>query len=229
MKFSAKRRILRLNNPVNLLTLKLESQMFEKLIETAKTSDSLSGVSFADVFDSALNSFLGGDSNDVCSVSDDEPQDVGNMKVSDRMVKFIEEHEGFSATAYRGVDSWNRTIGYGHVEADGENIAPLTQSEAEQLLRNDLKEYEASVNKEFKGVKLTQSQFDALTSFAYNLGANIWSKTPKLVSDIKSGAPADVIKADMENCAHVGGKLVRGLVNRRNDEWEVFANGNYSA
>lgn len=211
-------------NSVDLLMLKLESRMFSKLCESVKTANSdVTGVTFDDMLDCAC----GGVSASTAGV-DTEVCDAGEMKVSDEMVKFIEEHEGFSATAYNGVDSWNSTIGYGHVITGGENIDMLTRSSAEELLREDLKSCEASVRREFKGTKLTQNQFDALVSFAYNLGANIWSRTPKLVSDIKSGASADVIKADFENCAKCNGRVVQGLVNRRLDEWNVFANGIYA-
>ncbi|HEX2937936.1 MAG TPA: lysozyme [Ruminiclostridium sp.] len=211
-------------NSVNLMTLQLESQMFEKLCESVKTASNYTpSVSFSDMLDSSINGLSGA----IPEVSG-QTSDAGGMTVSDNMVKFIEEHEGFASTAYRGVDSWNQTTGYGHVITAGENIGPLTQAGAESLLRNDLKKYEASVNEEFKGVNLTQGQFDALTSFAYNLGENIWSKTPKLVSDIKSGASADVIKADMENCAHCNGQVLQGLVNRRMDEWKVYAYGDYN-
>jgi Phage lysozyme. len=214
-------------NSVNLLTMQLESKMLESLMKSTKMESNLSSsVSFSDMLDSAINGLSG--ENLTAPVDNSETHDAGTMTVSDNMIKFIEEHEGFSSTAYRGVDSWNRTIGYGHVERAGEHFETLTKSEAEQLLRNDLKKYEASVNKEFAGVNLTQSQFDALVSFSYNLGANIWSKTPKLVSDIKSGAPLDVIREDMLRCSHVGGKVVQGLLNRRYDEWKVFAFGDYS-
>jgi Phage-related lysozyme (muraminidase) len=162
-------------------------------------------------------------------VSSDTASVAGGMAVSDNMVKFIERHEGFSSTGYRGVDSWNVTTGYGHVVKPGENIGPLTPAGAETLLRSDLTGCEASVNKEFAGCALTQGQFDALTGFAMGLGTNIWSETPKLVSDIKSGAPDDVIESDFRNCSKCGGQVVQGLVNRREAEFRVFAYGDYSA
>lgn len=208
-------------------------QLFDTVDKNTYGSDSGSVVSFSDILDSAVSQLEGTGTDNLLSglntaASDTSASDAGNMTVSDNMVKFIEEHEGFSSTAYNGADSWNRTIGYGHVESSGENISSISKTDAEKLLRSDLKKYESSVNSEFAGVNLSQGQFDSLVSFAYNLGANIWSKTPKLTSDIKSGASLDEIKTDMENCSHCGGNVLTGLLKRRDDEWNVYAYGNYN-
>jgi lysozyme len=220
-----------LSNSIDLMMIKLESQMFNKLCESCAAgaaAGNANGISFSDVLNNAIGDTASCTADVAGTFDSGEPRDAGEMTVSDNMVKFIEEHEGFASTPYCGIDYWNQTVGYGHVITDGEIIGPLTQESAETLLRNDLKTYEESVNKEFKGVKLTQAQFDSLVSFAYNLGANIWSSTPKLVADIKNGAPADVIKSDFENCDHCGGVAVQGLLNRRNDEWKVYAYGDYT-
>lgn len=151
----------------------------------------------------------------------------GKMTYSDNLIRFIQNHEGFSATPYRGVDYQNRTVGYGHVVEAGENLEYLSQSDATQLLENDLQPCVDSVNKEFAGVKLTQPQFDCLVSFSFGLGTNIWNKVPKLTSDIKSGASAETLKQDFEHCSYCNGKQVQGLFNRRTDEWKMFVSGEY--
>ncbi len=150
---------------------------------------------------------------------------AGNMTISDTGVQFIEDHEGYSATAYRGADAQNETIGYGHVIQSGENFSSLTKTQATSLLENDLSTYEDSVNKEFSGTKLTQNQFDALVSLSYNLGTNIWSKAPTLTNDIKSGASASTLKTDFERLSYCNGKQLQGLLNRRDDEWSLFTSG----
>lgn len=246
-----------LSNSVDMMMIRLESQMLNQLTQSLRTASdsnsSATGLSFSDLLSNALgqdstvadtSDYSGGTTamsallqspyslygvSAPAAVSSDTASTAGGMTVSDNMVKFIERHEGFSSTGYRGVDSWNVTTGYGHVVQPSENIGPLTQSSAETLLRSDLESCEASVNKEFAGCNLNQGQFDALTGFAFGLGNNIWSKTPKLVSDIKSGASSDVIQSDFLNCAKCGGQVVQGLVNRREAEFQVFANGNYSA
>lgn len=148
------------------------------------------------------------------------------MGVSDSLVQFIKDHEGFSPTPYRGVDSWNLTIGYGHVIEPGENYAFLTEDQATDLLKQDLAVFIASVDKEFQGVNLRQSQIDALVSLCYNLGPNIWGSI-NLTNDVKTSAPADVIKRDFEALDHVKGTVVLGLLRRRDAEYEMYEYGYY--
>lgn len=150
---------------------------------------------------------------------------AGDMQASGRLVDFVAAHEGFSSTTYRGADAQNQTVGYGHVLTDGENLSGLTQSQALSLLKNDLQGCVASVNREFAGTKLTQSQFDSLVSFSYNLGENIWSRATKLTADIKSGADAQTLKDDFTQFDHCNGQELRGLYNRRIDEWQMFTSG----
>lgn len=217
---------------VNLMMIKLEGAMLGKLLSNSglgQSTDNDSGISFENILDNAIDGTNGTSLDYTANTTDSSAKTAGGMQVSDSMVKFIENQEGFSSTPYRGVDSWNETTGYGHVISAGETYGStaLTQTQAEQLLKSDLQTSVDSVNKEFKDTKLTQNQFDSLVSFAYNLGPNIWSKTPNLVNDVKLGASADVLKEDFLNCAHSGGKIVQGLVNRRLDEWQVYTSGDY--
>lgn len=191
---------------------------------------------FAAILEDVLNSANGGTGTALAALGQTQALldsgvsnfDVSNFDApangaaSDNAVQFIAEHEGFSSTAYRGADVQNLTIGYGHVIEPGENLPPLTQEQAMELLKSDLKPFVESVNNEFAGVNLTQNQKDALVSFSYNLGANIWSKTPKLVSDIKSGASAETLREDFARCDNCNGSELTGLLNRRLDEWKLF-------
>lgn len=153
------------------------------------------------------------------------------LTTSSGLIGFIENHEGFSPTAYRGVDSWNLTIGYGHVIVDGDGLSSssvLTQPQAEDLLKKDLTIYEQSVDREFAGYSLTQSRHDALVDLAYGLGAWCWSEVPDLVTDVKSNAPSNQIKTDFLATDHVGDEEVQGLKARRYDEWVLYETGNYN-
>lgn len=147
---------------------------------------------------------------------------TGKMQVSDELLNFLADHEGFSATPYRGVDSQNLTVGFGHVIGPGESYTSITRPQALSLMRQDVQRYANSVNKEFGSCGLSQNQFDALVSFSYNLGANIWSETPKLTSDIKNGASAQTLREDFGRCSNCNGQFVQGLYNRRMDEWQMF-------
>jgi len=239
-----------LADSVDLMMVKLESAMLNQLMSSSGVNQSSAGdtgLSFEDLLSGAiggsggteeLSALSSGDTDGIYSNgaydnagASSSDGVAGGMSASDNLVQFIENHEGFAATPYRGVDSWNETTGYGHVIEPGENLdnVTLTQGQAQDMLKSDLKTYEASVNKEFQGTKLSQNQFDSLVSFSYGLGANIWSEVPKLVSDVKSGASADVMKEDFANCANCGGQIVQGLVNRRLDEWQVYSSGDYTS
>lgn len=226
---------------LDLIKLKMEYNLFNTFM--SRSDSDLNGESedFSSVFSNALQNTMTGDSSTAASSdgllssllglygasfapagSATQTSSASQNGITDNVVNFISQHEGYAATAYRGVDYWNRTIGYGHVITEGENLTYLTQQQATDLLKSDLTSYAASVDKEFSDTKLTSNQRDSLISFCYGLGTNIWSKVPKLVSDIKSGASDDVLRTDFTNCDHCGGKEVRGLYNRRLDEWKLF-------
>lgn len=152
---------------------------------------------------------------------------AGDMEASAGLVDFVAAHEGYSASAYRGADAQNLTIGYGHVVQAGESTASLTQASALALLKSDLRGSVAAVNREFAGAGLSQSQFDALVSFNYNLGDHIWERSPKLKNDILSGASAQTLRSDFADYDHCNGRELGGLYTRRMDEWNMFANGQY--
>lgn len=114
------------------------------------------------------------------------------------------------------------TIGYGHTKGVKRNMK-ITKAEAEDLLRQDLKVFEAEV-KNLVNVPLTQYQFDALVSFVFNLGAaNFASST--LLKRLNAGQYEDVPAQLMRwNKARVNGKLqpLTGLTRRRSAEAAVF-------
>ena len=95
------------------------------------------------------------------------------MKLSEQGIKLIKDFEGLRLTAYRDVAGvW--TIGYGSTRYhDGKSIKPgdklADETQASALFINTLGQYEGAVNN-YVQVFLTQNQFDALVSFAYNEG-----------------------------------------------------------
>ncbi|EBZ0929872.1 lysozyme, partial [Salmonella enterica subsp. enterica serovar Typhimurium] len=104
------------------------------------------------------------------------------MRISEKGITLIKEFEGCSLKAYpdpgTGGDPW--TIGYGWTHSvDGKPVKPgmmIDEATAERLLNTGLVGYENDVSRLVK-VKLTQGQFDALVSFAYNLGARTLSSS----------------------------------------------------
>lgn len=157
------------------------------------------------------------------------PGNVPGLPVSYKLIAFIEGWEGYAATGERGVDSWNVTIGYGHVMLPGDTFTYLTQQQAEQLLLSDLQTEGciSSVQKAFAGVPLTQPQFDSLVTLAFGIGGGHWN-TLSLTQDIKSGADGATILADFEKISYCGGSFCQGLFNRRHAEGLMFTQGVYT-
>ena len=136
------------------------------------------------------------------------------MEASDLLIKKITEFEGFSNTAYRcPAGKW--TCGIGHTSGVTATTT-CTRKEAEKWLKEDLAPVEAYVNT-IEQVR-TQGQYDALVDFAYNLGiGNLKSST--LLRKIKEGAPTGDIQEQFRRWVYAGGKVLKGLVKRR--EWEA--------
>ncbi|MFW2491761.1 glycoside hydrolase family protein [Clostridium chromiireducens] len=147
--------------------------------------------------------------------------------ISPNGINFIADYESFSPKPYRGLDSQNQTIGYGHVITLGENFESLTETEAKDLLKKDLQSIISSVNTMVPGLNLTQCQFDALVSFAYNCGANAL-KFSTLLKDIKANASIKKIEEDFLMWCNCNGKLALGLYRRRYDEFEMYSNADYT-
>ncbi|HGH4793275.1 lysozyme [Serratia marcescens] len=144
------------------------------------------------------------------------------MNISKNGIELIKRFEGLELKAYQdSVGVW--TIGYGWTQTvDGKKIAPgmrIDQATAERLLKCGVVQYEQGVNQLVK-VRITQGQFDALVSFAYNLGLRSLSTSTllrKLNDGDKQGA-AD----EFDRWVNAGGKRLDGLVTRRAAERRMF-------
>ncbi len=129
----------------------------------------------------------------------------------------IKKFEGCELKAYQcSAGVW--TIGYGHTKDVVEGME-ITQEQAEQMLVDELHEYESYINK-YVTVALSQNQFDALVSWVYNLGpANLSAST--MLKVLNSGEYEDV-PAQMKRWNKAGGKVLEGLVRRREAEACLF-------
>ena len=136
------------------------------------------------------------------------------MKLSSAGIALIKKYEGLRLKAYKPVSTEKfYTIGYGHYGSDVTKDMVITEPQAEELLRKDLDKFEhavVSLNR-----KWTQSQFDALTSFAFNCGT---ANLKKLVANRDTIQIADAFL--LYNKA--GGKVLTGLVKRRKEERTLF-------
>jgi lysozyme len=140
------------------------------------------------------------------------------MQTSKAGVDLIKKFEGRRLAAYRcpaGV--W--TIGYGHTtDAGSPKVVPgmvISATQADEILKQDLRQYEEGVTRLLK-VSVTQGQFDALVSFAYNCGVGALQKSTllkKINADRHANVPAEFMK-----WTRAAGKELPGLVRRRRAE-----------
>jgi lysozyme len=156
------------------------------------------------------------------------------MNVSAKALKVIKHHEGLRFNPYRcPAKLW--TIGVGHVlypeqgklkidERDGFPLRPeddrkFSMDEVDAILAADLQRFERGVER-FVSVALTQGEFDALVSFSFNVGLGTLQRSTlraKLNRNDKDGAADELLKYCM-----AGGKILKGLQNRRIDERAMF-------
>lgn len=137
------------------------------------------------------------------------------MKISENGLKLIEQFEGLRLTAYKATrrDKYY-TIGYGHYGADVKQGMTITEAQAEAYLRQDVAEAEAAVNK-YSGYGWNQNQFDALVSFAYNVGS---------IGQLTNHGKRSIaeISAKLSEYVYSGGVKLEGLVRRRAAEKALF-------
>lgn len=113
------------------------------------------------------------------------------------------------------------TIGWG---ATGPDIGPgtvWTQEQCDARLAQDLARHAAEVASALGDAPTTQAQFDALVSFHYNTGA---ISRATLTSKHRAGDTAGAA-AQFTRWNRAGGRVLKGLVRRRQAEAHVYANG----
>jgi lysozyme len=156
------------------------------------------------------------------------------MKVSPKAVAMIKHHEGVRQKPYQcPARLW--TIGVGHVmwpeqaklKLEDRNAFPVrqeemrtyTMEEIDGILRADLARFEQGVGKLIT-TPLSQGMFDSLVSFSFNCGLGTLQRSTlraKLNRGDKEGAAEELMKYCM-----AGGKILKGLQNRRIDERALF-------
>lgn len=135
------------------------------------------------------------------------------MNISDNGIKLIFSFEGCRLTAYQDpVGVW--TIGVGHT-GDVRPGMVIDEATAMAYFKNDIKKFEANVNKFMPIYHFTQNQYDAMVSYAYNIGS-----INKLVDNGKR--TLQEISDDIPNHNKAGGKVLKGLTRRRLAEKELF-------
>lgn len=156
------------------------------------------------------------------------------MNISAQAVEMIKHHEGVRFKPYRcPAKLW--TVGVGHVlypeqgklsieNRDEFLLRPeddrvWTKEEVDGILRADLQRFERGVV-QLLPIVLTQGEFDACVSFSFNVGLGTLQRSTfrqKIIRGDKDAA----IESLLQYCK-AGGKVLRGLENRRKDEAALF-------
>lgn len=138
------------------------------------------------------------------------------MQPSQKCIDLVKSFEGCKLEAYQDLGGvW--TIGYGHTGTDVYRGIVIDQARAEQLLDEDLDKTAGYVTAAVHA-PVTQDQFDALVSFAFNVKGWRGSTLLKLVNQGQLAAAAE----EFPKWDHVGKTEVAGLLRRREAERALF-------
>ncbi len=148
---------------------------------------------------------------------------TNNLKVDVAGRAFITHEEGELLHTYKCV-AGKDTIGVGHTGADVHPGMVITHEQSQALLSRDLARFEAAVNK-LVTVRLNQHQFNALVSFAFNLGDGALAKS-SLLKLVNAGGNADEDAGVLTHCfaiwQNVNGKPNATIHARRLREAALF-------
>lgn len=144
------------------------------------------------------------------------------MKLSENGMALIKHAEGLRLKAYQdSVGVW--TIGYGWTHpVEGKKVGAgmqISQTMAERLLRCGIAQFEQGVG-QLVNVPITQGQFDALVSFAYNLGLRSLASST-LLRRVNAGDKQGAAN-EFGRWVNAGGIRLDGLVARRAAECALF-------
>jgi len=142
---------------------------------------------------------------------------VLSRSISSNGISLITSFEGCRLLAYKCVATEQYyTIGYGHYGADVTPGMVISQSQANSLLKSDLKKFEDKVNK-YDGIyQWSQNEFDAMVSFAFNVGS-----IDQLTQQGQRSKQEVAQKMLQYNKS--GGRVLAGLTRRRQAEYALFA------
>lgn len=156
------------------------------------------------------------------------------LNLSAAGLRFLKAHEGYRSRLYNDARGF-ATIGYGHLvhrgpvgtdpAAEARYADGIGEPMAAVLLAKDAGLACIAVNHHVT-VPLTQPQFDALVSFAYNVGTAAFASST-LLRRVNTVATPDAIKDAFEMWDRAGPNVAAGLLRRRRDEAALFNEGAY--
>ena len=147
------------------------------------------------------------------------------MQTSEKGLEFITKHEGEVLSVYDDVAGFP-TIGVGHLirDDDPDFSGGITHVQAIELLREDARHAEDSVSSRVT-VDLTQTQYDALVSFVFNIGGGAFRNST--LRRLLNQGQYDDVPEQLRRWNKAGGRVVQGLKNRREAECRLWQDGAY--
>lgn len=162
-----------------------------------------------------------------------------HLTVSESGREEIERHEGRRLQVYDDGAGF-QTIGIGHLIRPGESFPEgITDEECDDLFTLDLMETERILYEHVE-VPLSQEQFDALASFVFNVGPGRADRGGQRGKDgfvtLRNGRPSTMLRklnaedyigaaSEFTYWTKAGGKVMRGLMRRRERERDLFLLG----
>lgn len=168
------------------------------------------------------------------------PQGMKLRRISDEGINITKESEGFIAELYDDPAGYC-TIGYGHliklascngdepgelphcdVSEPGELKKTISLLRGEQILRCDMTPAEVAVTR-LARPDLTDGEFSALVDFTFNVGARNFERSTLL--RVVNNGDYQQVPIEFRKWVKAGGKVYRGLQNRREKEIKLFFGG----
>ncbi|MGN0631763.1 MAG: lysozyme, partial [Ruminococcus sp.] len=155
-----------------------------------------------------------------------------DLTISQNGIEFICSLEGFHSTCYS--DYSQSSIGFG-TKCNGSSVQPhasglhsITREQAMIDMKAEIENsYIPNVRRQTSGISMNQNQFDALVSLTYNCGGGTTLiKNSPLVKYLRGELSESEARSQYSSyIVTAGGKVLQGLINRRNKEADLFFSG----
>lgn len=202
---------------INIILLSLINVLpKEKIVDAVQSSVQVSGQVSEQVKKTIQISSRGGEQRQA-------PTEMSQLVTtySEDLYEYIKSKENFKSEAYLLKGEKYYTIGYGHHGPDVKEGQTVTEEQAERMLRADLKGTSDYVLKHCDYFDITQSQLDALTSFAYNGGPGMLQQ----LTANKTRSPEEMMEHIEYYTKSSNEAFRQGLLNRRIEEKNMFLGG----
>ncbi len=165
-------------------------------------------------------------------------QPANTWSISDKGIDLLQSIEQLAITPYddqtgKDISAWvaGATIGYGHLISQTEwpkYKDGVTAQQAHSLFEVDLLPYVNSVRTAIKS-NIAQNEFDALVILTFNIGKGGFesSSVVKLINDPSTRTNYASLEEAWKSWDKSQGKVNKGLQNRRQAEWNIYAKNIY--